>query len=160
MKTTIIICSVILGTVLATPTFAQRGQGSTTHQEFMQWKMRKDLGLNDDQITKITTMREKHQEQALADRAALREDVQKRRDAMREKAELRRAELKTILTPEQYEKWQDIRFENYENRMQDRDLRQSNRPMRGSMQMRGNGPNRPGNRCGYRNAPPAPQRRG
>ncbi len=168
MKTTIIICSIFLGTLFATPSIAQRGQGSAMNQEFMEWKMRKDLGLTDQQIAKVIEMREKHQAQAEADRAAMREEVQKRREAMQKemqvrreamqaKADKRQEELKSVLTPEQYKKWQDIRFENYENRMQERNVRQGNRPMRGQMQMRGYGPNRPGNMRGYRNAPPAPE---
>jgi hypothetical protein len=171
MKSTIIICSVFLGTLLATPSIAQRGQGPVLNKEYMEWKMRKDLGLNDEQIAKVIEMREKHQAQAQADRAALREDMQKRREAMQKemqgrreamqaKAEKRQTELKSILTPEQYKKWQDVRFENFEDREQDRRVRQGNRPMRGQMQMRGNGQNRPGNMRGYRNTPKPIQRRG
>ena len=164
MKTKIIICSMFIGALIAIPSFAQRGQGPGVNQEYMEWKLRKDLGLNDDQIAKIKEMREKHQAQAEADRNALREEMQTkrevlrkemqtRREAMQAKAEKRQEEMKSVLTPEQYEKWQDIRFENFENRMQDRRFRQSDRPMRGTMQMRGNGPNRPGTMRGYRNAP-------
>ncbi len=131
MKSTIIICSVFIGTLIATPSIAQRGKGPVLNKEYMEWKMRKDLGLNDDQIAKVTEMREKHQ-----------------------------TELKSILTPEQYEKWQDIRFENFENRAQDRRIRQGNRPMRGQMQMRGDGPSRPGNMRGYPFAPKSSPRRG
>lgn len=135
MRTTIIICSIIFGAAAFTPVLAQRGPQSRVNQEYMEWKLRKDLGLSDEQIAKVKEMREKHQAQAEADRTAMRE------------------EMKSILTPEQYEKWQDLRFENFENRRQERNMRQGDRPGRGNMQMRGSGPHRPGMMRGYRNAP-------
>ncbi len=170
MKTKIIICSIFLSTLIALPSLAQRGQGQGANQEFMEWKLRKDLGLSDEQIAKVREMREKHQAQADADRKALRDEMearrealrkemQERREAMQAKAEQRQAEMKSILTPEQYKKWQDIRFENLENRLQDRRVRQGDRPGKGGMYMRGNGPNRPVNMRGYRNAPPIQNRR-
>ncbi len=170
MKTKIIICSIVMGTFIALPTFAQRGQGPRANQEFMEWKLRKDLGLSDEQIAKVKEMREKHQAQAEADRKALREEMdarrealrkeaQERREAMQAKAEQRQAEMKSILTPEQYKKWQDLRFENIENRIQDRRFRQGDRPGRGGMNLRGNGPHRPGNMRGYRNGPQMQNRR-
>jgi len=162
---------VFIGTLIATPSIAQRGKGPVMNKQYMEWKMRKDLGLNDDQIAKVTEMREKHLAQAQADRAALREDMQRRRMVVQKEiqerratlqinAEKRQTELKSILTPEQYEKWQDIRFENFENRAQDRRLRQGNRPMRGQMQMRGDVLGRPGNMRGYPFAPKSTPRRG
>lgn len=164
MRTTIIICSIIFGAAAFTPVLAQRGPQSRVNQEYMEWKLRKDLGLSDEQIAKVKEMREKHQAQAEADRAALREEMQARREAMhkemtarreamQEKATKRQEEMKSILTPEQYEKWQDLRFENFENRRQERNMRQGDRPGRGNMQMRGSGPHRPGMMRGYRNAP-------
>lgn len=164
MRTTIIICSIIIGAAAFTPALAQRGPQSRMNQEYMEWKLRKELGLSDDQIAKVKEMREKHQAQAEADRAALREEMQTRREAMRkemesrreaiqEKAAKRQEEMKSILTPEQYEKWQDLKFENFENRRQERNMRQGNRPGRGAMQMRADGPQRPGMMRGYRNAP-------
>jgi Spy/CpxP family protein refolding chaperone len=164
MKTKISILSVFIFTLVALPSAAQRGQGPGANQEYMEWKLRKDLGLNDDQIVKIKELRDKHQAQAEADRKELREEMeakreairkemQERRQAMQAKAEKRQEEMKSILTPEQYEKWQEMRFQNIENRMQNRKMRQGDRPMRGGMQLRGEGPNRPGNMRGYRNAP-------
>lgn len=164
MKSTIIICSIIIGAASFTPALAQRGPQNRVNQEYMEWKLRKDLGLNDDQIAKLKEMREKHQAQAEADRTALRDEMQarrevlrkemeSRREAMQEKAAKRQEEMKSILTPEQYQKWQDLRFENFENRRQDRNFRQGNRAGRGNMYMRGAGPNRPGMLRGYRNAP-------
>lgn len=170
MNTKIIICSVCISALIALPSFAQRGQGSGVNQEYMEWKLRKDLGLSDEQIVKVREMREKHQAQAEIDRKELREEMetrreamrqqmQARRDAMKAKAEQREAELKSILTPEQFEKWQEIKFQNIENRMQERRVRQGDRPMRGKMNVRGAGQNKPGNMRGYRNAPKMQHRR-
>ncbi|MEC4049542.1 DUF4890 domain-containing protein [Flavobacterium sp. SUN046] len=80
-------------------------------------KMQKDLGLNDEQTGKITTILKTQIEQReakKAEMAKLRESGQKpteeERKAMRTKMETERKgvdqQIKDVLTPEQYTKWQ------------------------------------------------------
>lgn len=140
MKKTIITFTLLLIATLATTAFAQRGPGNASgvNSEYMEWKLRKDLGLNDQQIEKIQEMRTRHQAAATADREAMRKLMEERRAEMQAKAEKRREELKTVLTPEQYEKWQTMRFEQIENRRQNNRGQVGNRGNQRGQQFRGN----------------------
>lgn len=80
------------------PTVQQRVERMTT-----------ELQLNDDQKTKVTALLEKQSKERreiMGDSALPRED---RRDKMRALTEDENKQLKTILTPEQFEKWQKLR---------------------------------------------------
>jgi Spy/CpxP family protein refolding chaperone len=80
------------------PTVQQRVERMTT-----------ELQLNDDQKTKVTALLEKQakeRREIMGDSTLPRED---RRDKMRALTEDENKQLKTILTSEQFEKWQKLR---------------------------------------------------
>ncbi|HWH70190.1 MAG TPA: hypothetical protein VNT26_12450 [Candidatus Sulfotelmatobacter sp.] len=74
-------------------------------------RMTQDLKLTDDQKTKVTALFEadaKKRQDIMADTSLSREQ---RREKMQPIMEEENKKLKTILTPEQYDKWQKMREE-------------------------------------------------
>jgi len=72
-------------------------------------RMSSELNLNDEQKTKVTALLEKQgkeRRELFADNTLPREE---RRDKMRALMESENKQLKAILTPEQFEKWQKLR---------------------------------------------------
>lgn len=61
-------------------------------------KMQNDLGLNDAQVAKIKDLRDREMMQGKSEREALKAE-------RKQKMERHNQEMKTILTPAQYEKW-------------------------------------------------------
>jgi len=122
MKTRILSQVLLLSILISSPLFAQRGPaqgpGQGLRAEFMEWKLQKDLGLSPEQIEKMKTLREKNQ----AENAKMREErfeaMKERRQEIAARMEKQQAEMKKILTPEQYEKWKTMRFEQMEKNMQ------------------------------------------
>jgi Spy/CpxP family protein refolding chaperone len=88
------------------------------HKEFMEWKLRKELNLSDEQVAKVAQLHEKQ----LVERQKMQEDRRKamesNREAMKATMEAHKAEMKKILTPEQYKKWEELRFERMEEAME------------------------------------------
>lgn len=87
-------------------------------KEFMEWKLRKELNLSDEQVAKLSQMHEKQ----LTERQKLQDDRRKsmesHREAMKAQMEAHKAEMKKLLTPEQYKKWEELRFERMEDAME------------------------------------------
>jgi len=100
---------------------AQRGQGSGQgmRAEFMEWKLQKDLGLNAEQVEKMKDLREKNRTETAKMRDERIEAMKERRQEMAARLEKNQAEMKKILTPEQYEKWKNMRFEQMERTMKE-----------------------------------------
>lgn len=121
MKTRILIQLLFMSLVISSPLFAQRGQGQGQglRAEFMEWKLQKDLGLSTDQIEKMKELREKNQAENAKNRQERLDAMKERRQEMVSRMEKHQAEMKKILTPEQYEKWKTMRFEQMERNMQE-----------------------------------------
>ncbi len=84
---------------------ARAGRRGPTVQQRVE-RMTTELKLNDDQKTKVTAL--------LADQGKQRRELasvprEERREKMRALAENENTQLKMILTPEQFEKWQKLR---------------------------------------------------
>ena len=101
------------------------GMDPAKRTEMQAQKMQKDLGLNDGQVAKLKEVLNQQAQAREAKRAEmekLRASGQKpteaQRTEMREKMETERtafdAQLKSILTPEQYTKWQTMKDERKE----------------------------------------------
>ena len=79
-------------------------------------RMTKELGLSADQAAKLEPINLKYAQEG----AALRAEYEAQREAMRKEGKGRKlveahdAEVKPILTPEQYEKWQALKAEKKE----------------------------------------------
>lgn len=76
-------------------------------------KMKEELNLTDDQVSQIKALQEKQQTERKAEQKEQREEMKARRENMN-------AEMKKILTAEQYTKWQNQekeRMQNMKNRM-------------------------------------------
>lgn len=118
---------VILMTLLATMTAAAQAQDKVqkTPQERAHARaerMARELGLSPEQQAKVEAIDLKYAEQA----RALRAEDEAQREAMRKEGkgkairEGREAELKAVLTPEQYTKWQAKREEMKARHMEKR----------------------------------------
>ena len=90
-------------------------------------QMQTDLNLNDAQVNKIKAL----QDQRMAERKENAPQMQAQRKARMEKMQVKRdqhqAEMKQILTPEQYQKWESMR----KNKMQ-----QKGKMMKGDRMMK------------------------
>lgn len=92
-------------------------------------RMTRELGLSADQAAKLEPINLKYAREG----AALRAEYQTRREAMRKEGkgkaliDAHDAEVKPILTPEQYTKWQVLKAEKQERMMEKR------KDMRGDM---------------------------
>ena len=80
--------------------------------------MNKQLDLTADQQAKIQAINLKYSQQMAAQRSQATEDRQQNMENMKTQMEARNAEIKQVLTPEQFEKWQTIRNEMRQNRGQ------------------------------------------
>ncbi len=121
MKSHIISSIVLLSVLITSPLMAQRrpGPGQGPGAEFMEWKLQKELGLSPEQVEKMKELRESN----MAENAKIRDDrrelMMERRKLMTSRMEKNQAEMKKILTPEQYEKWRTMRFEQMERMMKE-----------------------------------------
>jgi protein CpxP len=100
----------------------REGMDPAKRAEMQVQKMQKDLGLNDSQVGKLKTVltqqaqaREAKRAEMEKSRAAGQKPTDAQRDEMRANMQEERnqldQQLKSILTPEQYTKWQTIRDE-------------------------------------------------
>lgn len=71
------------------------------HEEKLK-KMQSELNLTDAQVTQIKALHERR----MAERNKNQAERKERMDAWKQKKEQRNAEMKQILTPEQYQKWE------------------------------------------------------
>lgn len=114
--------------VVGLTAFAQEREGRkagreklTTEQkvDFQVKKLTKDLNLNDKQAKEVRALVTKEVEKREAKRAEIKEIKAKKREDMKAKIQAEQeavsADMKKILTPEQYTKWEKIREERKEN---------------------------------------------
>lgn len=83
-------------------------------------RMTKELGLNADQATKVEAINAKYAEKADAMRADRKAQMAETKGKGAELNEERMADLKGVLTPEQYAKWEKNREAMQERRMEKR----------------------------------------
>lgn len=69
-------------------------------------QMQTDLNLNADQVTKIQALHDRKMADRKANEPQMKAERQAKIDAMKAKKEQYKAEMKQILTPEQYQKWE------------------------------------------------------
>ena len=78
--------------------------------------MTKQLDLTADQQAKIKEINLRHSQQTTNQQRQVREERRQNRENMKSKMAARDAEIKQVLTPEQYEKWQEKKQEMRKNR--------------------------------------------
>ncbi|WP_390452104.1 hypothetical protein [Chryseobacterium sp. Alg-005] len=91
-------------------------------------QMQKDLNLNASQVDKIKALHEKRKAEMKADFAKNKEAREAKMEQMKQKRAQMDAEMKQILTPEQYDKWQADRKAKMEQRhamMKDRKMKKT-----------------------------------
>jgi protein CpxP len=116
------ICMLFVGFTVA----AQRGgdgnrQSPQERAERQAKVMKVDLNLDAAQYEKLLTLNLKQAEKASATRAEMKEEMKGNREAMKAERDTYKTELKTILTPEQFEKHEVMMKERMEKRGQGRD---------------------------------------
>ncbi|SHG47724.1 hypothetical protein [Chryseobacterium sp. OV279] len=94
------------------------------HQKHLD-EMKKDLNLNDSQVAQIKSLHEKRKSEMKADFDKNKEVRQAKMEDMKAKRAQMDADMKKILTPDQYDKWQADRKAKMEQRktaMKDRKM--------------------------------------
>ncbi|REC60416.1 hypothetical protein DRF65_21405 [Chryseobacterium pennae] len=93
-------------------------------------QMQKDLNLNASQVTQVKALHEKRKAEMKADFAKNKEVRQAKMEEMKAKRAQMDADMKKILTPEQYDKWQvDRKAKMEQKRMAMKDRRMMKKPM-------------------------------
>ena len=69
-------------------------------------EMKSELGLSDTQVTQLRALHEKRKVELSASREENKEERAKKMEEMKAKKDQHEAEMKKILTPEQYQKWE------------------------------------------------------
>ncbi len=82
-------------------------------------KMKADLGLSDDQVAKIKALQDKKMEERKANAPQLQAERAAKAEQFKAKKEQYKAEMKAILTPEQYQKWEAKKHEG-QDKMRDK----------------------------------------
>ncbi|MGK6342041.1 hypothetical protein ACMGDK_07375 [Chryseobacterium sp. DT-3] len=85
------------------------------HQEHLD-QMQKDLNLNESQVAQIKSLHEKRKSEMKADFDRSKEARQAKMEDMKAKRAQMDADMKKILTPDQYDKWQADRKAKMEQR--------------------------------------------
>lgn len=85
-------------------------------------KMQQELGLSDAQVAQLKALHEKRKTQMHADKGN-KDQMKADRKAWKDQND---ADMKAILTPEQYTKWQNNRAEKMKNRMEMRKNKMDN----------------------------------
>lgn len=78
--------------------------------------MKSELNLTDAQVAKIKTLQDKKMEEMKQNAPQRQAERKAKMEAMKAKREQWNAEMKQILTPEQYQKWEAKQKENMQNR--------------------------------------------
>lgn len=111
MKKLTLVLLMIAGVSITS--FAQRNGGERANGKQMDPKeiaakrtdkMKADLGLDEKQYQELLALNEQQAEQMLVRREQGREEMQAKREEMKESRKAYEASLKSILTPEQFEK--------------------------------------------------------
>lgn len=93
-------------------------------------QMQKDLNLNASQVTQVKALHEKRKAEMKADFAKNKEARQAKMEEMKAKRTQMDADMKKILTPEQYDKWQaDRKAKMEQKRMAMKDRKMMKKPM-------------------------------
>ncbi|RXM49804.1 MULTISPECIES: hypothetical protein [unclassified Chryseobacterium] len=93
-------------------------------------QMQKDLNLNASQVAQVKALHEKRKAEMKADFAKNKEVRQAKMEEMKAKRAQMDADMKKILTPEQYDKWQvDRKAKMEQKRMAMKDRRMMKKPM-------------------------------
>ncbi|SIT22676.1 hypothetical protein SAMN05421786_110111 [Chryseobacterium ureilyticum] len=93
-------------------------------------QMQKDLNLNPSQVAQIKTLHEKRKSEMKAEFEKNKEVRQAKMEDMKAKRAQMDADMKKILTPEQYDKWQvDRKAKMEQKRMAMKDRRMMKKPM-------------------------------
>lgn len=95
---------------------ARRAEMQQREQEHLD-QMQKDLNLNQSQVAQIKSLHEKRKTEMKAEFDNNKEARQAKMEAMKAKKAQMDADMKKILTPEQYDKWQADRKAKMEQRM-------------------------------------------
>lgn len=115
-----------------TPPQDREGRRAEMHQKFQERekehldKMQKDLNLNASQVAQIKALHEKRKAEMKTDFDRNKDQRQARMQEMKAKRERMDADMKQILTPQQYDKWQADRKEKMEKHrmaMKDRKMK-------------------------------------
>lgn len=129
MKKVLVICIVaLIASVSAfagsdAPQRGNRGNGDKDSQKRIE-KMCKDLNLNEEQTKQFQQVNKDFMEKMKAQREASDTDRQKRREAMQAMQTERNAQIKKILTDEQYKKYTEMQKNMRKN------MRKGDRPNR------------------------------
>ncbi|WP_027387136.1 hypothetical protein [Chryseobacterium gregarium] len=116
-----------------TPPQDKEGRRAEMHQKFQEReqehldKMQKDLGLNQSQVAQIKALHEKRKNEMKTDFDKNKDQRQARMEQMKAKREQMNADMKKILTPQQYDKWQADR----KAKMEERKMAMKDRGMKG-----------------------------
>lgn len=79
-------------------------------------KMKTELNLSDQQVAKIKSLQDKKIAERKENAPKIQAERKAKMEAMKAKKEQWNAEMKQILTPEQYQKWQTKQKERMENK--------------------------------------------
>ena len=93
--------------------------------EKMTAKMTEELNLSEDQKKQIYQIHLDNATKRQAEMEARKEEMQAKRTAMMEKNKAHQTQIEAVLTPEQKEKWVELKDENREKRNTIRDGRQN-----------------------------------
>ena len=85
----------------------QNGQGGAREPEYE--KLKTDLGLSDDQVTSWKNLEETYKPKMKAIRSNTALSEEDKKTQMKQLHESKQADLKKILTPDQYTKFEEIR---------------------------------------------------
>jgi periplasmic protein CpxP/Spy len=121
MKKLLMIAAIL---TLSFSAFAQRGQQremSTPEQraERMTTRMAEQLELTEDQKKEIYKINVENAQKRQVEMEARRAEMEVRRAEMKSQIESQKGQIEAILTPEQKEKWEEVRAET-QKRMEDR----------------------------------------
>ncbi|MGE8433298.1 MULTISPECIES: hypothetical protein [Chryseobacterium] len=93
-------------------------------------QMQKDLNLNQSQVAQVKALQEKRKAEMKAEFEKNKDMRQAKMDEMKAKRAQMDADMKKILTPEQYDKWQvDRKAKMEQKRMAMKDKRMMKKPM-------------------------------
>lgn len=106
---------------------AKRAEMQQQHMDQMQ----KDLGLNQSQVTQIKALQEKRKAELKAEFDQNKDNREAKMEQMKAKRAQMDADMKNILTPQQYDKWQADRKAKMEQRKAGgmKDVKMMKRPM-------------------------------
>ncbi len=79
-------------------------------------RMTKELGLSPEQAARVEALNAKYAEEAEAYRAQMEAEREKRKQEGKARLEAHDADLKAVLTPEQYTQWMALREKQMERR--------------------------------------------